>query len=215
MNSHIIKNQKQWIHTVHEFIDNKKCHSHHCRKQKKMCKNQPQLGGKCQDNSFLMQDWNETQLQYCSIYALRTYDVNKTWAATRGWDRHMVTVIGGWLLFKNITTAEWEVEKKEQLALHMSEQKFQNLRRKMTFGVTDGLWRITLKSSSIFLDRLGIKRVVLQHMYLGCNGEHQKSPKKRFMSEKQSQCLINATVHTVLMIWLRQRTKHMNNNKQI
>jgi hypothetical protein len=33
----------------------------------------------------------------------------------------MVTVIGGWLLLENITKAEGGVERKEQLALHMSE----------------------------------------------------------------------------------------------
>ncbi len=37
------------------------------------------------------------------------------------------------------------IERKEQLALHTSEWKFQYLRRKMTVGVTDGLWRITPK----------------------------------------------------------------------
>jgi hypothetical protein len=48
----------------------------------------------------------------------------------------------------------------------------------MTVGVIDVLWRITPKSSSDFLDRVGDKQVVLQRMYLGCKGECQKTAQK-------------------------------------
>jgi hypothetical protein len=41
-----------------------------------------------------------------SIYAQPTYDVNETLVKTRGGDMHMVAMIGGWLMFKNITDAE-------------------------------------------------------------------------------------------------------------
>jgi hypothetical protein len=40
----------------------------------------------------------------------------------------------------------------------------------MTVGVTKGLLRITAKSSSNFLNKLGNKQVVLQRMYLGARG---------------------------------------------
>jgi hypothetical protein len=43
--------------------------------------------------------------------------------------------------------------------------------------ITKGLLRITPKSSSNYLYRLGNKRVVLQPMYLRCKGECRKSPK--------------------------------------
>jgi hypothetical protein len=49
------------------------------------------------------------------------YDMNKTCVTTRGGDRYMVTVIGGLMVLENITNAEGGVERKKQLALHVSE----------------------------------------------------------------------------------------------
>ncbi len=83
----------------------------------------------------------------------RTYDANETWVKTRVGDMHMVAVIGGWLLFKNITNVERGARRKEQLPLHMSEWKFWFFRRKMTAGVTKGLLRITPNwSNNFFID---------------------------------------------------------------
>jgi hypothetical protein len=53
---------------------------------------------------------------------------------------------------------------KEQLAMHGSEQKFRYLTRKMTVGVTDGVWRIIPESYSKFLDIVGNKQVGLNQL---------------------------------------------------
>jgi hypothetical protein len=120
------------------------------------------------------------------------YDVNKICITTRGGDRYMVTVIGGWMVLDNITKAERGVERKEQLALHESEWKYRYLRRKMTVGVIDGAWRITPESCSVFFDIVGNKQVGLNQLNLpifgkhpgtaahvpGAQGDCQKSPQK-------------------------------------
>ncbi len=84
---------------------------------------------------------------------------------------HMGTVIDGCLLFKNINTSRMRgVWRNEQLPLHTLEWKFRLFIRKMTAGVTNGLLIMTPEWSTDFLDKLGDKQVVLQHMYLGRKG---------------------------------------------
>ncbi len=98
---------------------------------------------------------------------------------------------------KTSPTAELGAWRKEQLPLHTSEWKFQLFRRKITPWVTKGLLRITPMSSSIYLDRLGNKQVVLQHMYLDARG-NAKNLKNFCLKNK-----VGAALHTIHMIPLR------------